>query len=88
MFRDSFSDEVDPSQEQEPNGDSHITPEEVSGRLLELVRTGTMSEITSYITLMRYGTEIPHHSKQDIAKRLHISVPTLDKYRALAEENT
>ena len=88
VFRDSFSDEVDPSQEQEPNGDPHITPEDIRRKLLELVQTGTMSEITSYITLMRYETEIPHHSKQDIAKRLHISVPTLDKYRALAEENT
>lgn len=87
-FRDSFSDEADPSQKQEPNGDLHITPEDIRGKLLELVQTGTMSEITSYITLMRYETEIPHHSKQDIAKRLHISVPTLDKYRALAEENT
>ncbi len=85
-FRDSFSDEVDPSQE--PNGDPHITPEDVRGRLLELVQTGTMSEITSYITLMRYETEIPHYSKRDIAKRLQISVPTLDKYCALAEENT
>ena len=88
VFRDSFSDEVDPAQAQEPNGDPHITPEDISGRLLELVQTGTMSEITSYITLMRYETEIPHHSKQDIAKRLQISVPTLDKYRALAEEDT
>ncbi len=88
VFRDSFSDEVDPSQEEEPNGDPHITPEDIRGKLLELVQTGTMSEITSYITLMRYETEIPHYSKQDIAKRLHISVPTLDKYRALAEEDT
>ena len=88
VFRDSFADEVDPSQEQESNGDPDITPEDVSGRLLELVRTGTMSEITSYISLMRYEAEIPHHSKRDIAKRLQISVPTLDKYRALAEEDT
>ena len=85
-FRDSFADEVEPSQE--PNGDPHTTPEDIRGRLLELVRTGTMSEITSYISLMRYEAEIPHHSKQDIAKRLQISVPTLDKYCALAEENT
>ena len=85
-FRDSFSDEVDPSQE--PNGDPHTTPEDISGRLLELVRTGTMSEITAYISLMRYEAEIPHSSKQDIAERLQISVPTLDKYRALVEENT
>ena len=85
-FRDSFSDEVEPSQA--PNRDAHRIPEDVRGRLVELVQTGTMSEITSYITLMRYETEIPHHSKQDIAKRLQISVPTLDKYRALAEENT
>ena len=87
-FRDSFADEVEPSQEQEPNGDPHITPEDVRGRLLELAQTGTMSEITSYISLMRYEAEIPHYSKQDIAKRLQISVPTLDKYRALAEEDT
>ena len=85
-FRDSFADEVDPSQE--PNGDPHITPEDIRGRLLELLETGTMSEITSYISLMRYEAEIPHYSKRDIAKRLQISVPTLDKYRALAEENT
>ena len=69
-------------------GTPHITPEDISGKLLELLQTGTMSEITSYITLMRYETEIPHYSKRDIAKRLHISVPTLDKYRALAEETT
>ncbi len=87
-FRDSFADEVDPSQEQEPNGDPPVTPEDVRNRLLELVQTGTMSEITSYISLIRYEAEIPHHSKRDIAKRLQISVPTLDKYRALAEENT
>ena len=85
-FRDSFAVEVEPSQD--PNGDSHITPEDVKRRLWELVRTGTMSEITSYISLMRYEAEIPHHSKRDIAKRLQISVPTLDKYCALAEENT
>ena len=81
---DSRAVAVEPSQE--PNGDSHITPEDARRRLWELIQTGTMSEITSYITLMRYETEIPHHSKQDIAKRLQISVPTLDKYRALAEE--
>ena len=86
VFRDSFAVEVDSSQE--PNGDPHITPEDVRGRLWELVQTGTMSEITSYISLMRYEAEIPHYSKRDIAKRLQISVPTLDKYRALAEENT
>ena len=84
-FRDSFSDEVDPSQA--PNGDPHTTPEDIRSRLLELVRTGTMSEITSYISLMRYEAEILHSSKGDIAERLQISVPTLDKYRALAEEN-
>ncbi len=85
-LRDSFSGEVEPSQE--PNGDSHLTPEDVRSRLWELVKSGTMSEITSYITLMRYETEIPHSSKRDIAKRLQISVPTLDKYRTLVEENT
>ena len=85
-FRDSFADEVDPSQE--PNGDPHIAPEDIRGRLLELLETGTMFEITSYISLMGYEAEIPHYSKRDIAKRLQISVPTLDKYRALAEENT
>ena len=85
-FRDSFSGEVDPSQE--ANGDSHITPEDVRGRLLELVQTGTISEITSYISLMRYEAEIPHYTKREIAERLQISVPTLDKYCALAEENT
>ena len=85
-LRDSFSGEVEPSQE--PNRDSHITPADVRSRFWELVESGTMSEITSYITLMRYETEIPHCSKQEIAERLHISVPTLDKYRALAKENT
>ena len=85
-FRDSFAVEMEPSQD--PNGDPHITPEDVRRRLWELVQTGTMSEITSYISLMRYEAEIPHHSKRDIAKRLQISVPTLDKYRALAEENS
>ena len=85
-FRDSFSGEVDPSQE--PNRDSHIAPEDVRDRLWELVQTGTMSEITSYISLMRYEAEIPHYTKREIAERLQISVPTLDKYCALAEENT
>ena len=84
-FKDSFAVEADPVQE--TNGDPHVIPEDIRNRLLELVQTGTMSEITSYISLMRYEAEIPHHSKQDIAKRLQISVPTLDKYRALAEEN-
>ncbi|MCG9133901.1 sigma-54-dependent Fis family transcriptional regulator [Candidatus Poribacteria bacterium] len=88
VFRDSFSDEVGPSQEQESNGEPHITPEDVSGKLLELVQTGTMSEITSYISFMRYEAEIPHYTKQEIAERLQISVPTLDKYRALAEEDS
>ena len=86
VFRDSRPVEVE--HPQEPNGDPHITSEDAGGRLWELVQTGTISEITSYITLMRYETEIPHCSKRDIAKRLQISVPTLDKYRALAEENT
>ncbi|MDE0324458.1 MAG: sigma-54 dependent transcriptional regulator [Candidatus Poribacteria bacterium] len=85
-FRDSFSGEVDPSQE--TNGDSHLTPEDTRDRLWELIQTGTMSEITSYISLMRYEAEIPHYTKREIAERLQISVPTLDKYCALAEENT
>lgn len=85
-FRDSFSDEVDPSQA--PNGDSYITPEDTRDRLSELIQTGTISEITSYISLMRYEAEIPHYTKREIAERLQISVPTLDKYCALAEENT
>ncbi len=88
VSRDSFADHVEPSQAQAPNGDTRITPEDISSRLLELVQTGTMSEITACITLMRYEAEIPHSSKQDIAKRLEISVPTLDKYCALAEEDT
>ena len=72
----------------EPNGSSHTTPEGIKNRLWELAQSGTVSEITSYITLMRQQTESIHSSKQDIAKRLQISVPTLDKYCALAEENT
>lgn len=84
-FRDSFAVEADPVQE--TNGTPPVIPEDVKNRLWELVQTGTMSEITAYITLMRYEAEIPHASKLDIAKRLQISVPTLDKYRALAEEN-
>ena len=70
------------------NGNSHITSEDDRNRLWELVQTGTMSEITSHITLMRYRAESPHCSKQDIAKGLQISVPTLHKYCALAGENT
>ncbi len=85
-FKDSFAVEADPPQA--PNGDPPVIPEEVRNRLCELAQTGTMSEITAYITLMRYEAEISHTSKLDIAKRLHISVPTLDKYRALAEENS
>ena len=72
----------------ESDGTSHATPEDAKDKLWEMVQTGTISEITSYITLMRYETERSNHSKQDIAKRLQISVPTLDKYRTLAEENT
>ena len=68
------------------NGPSHIRPENEKNRLLELVQSGTMSEITAYTAYMRYQTEIPRYSKQDIAKGLQISVTTLDKYRALAEE--
>ena len=85
-FRDSFAVEADPAQA--PNGDPPVVPEDVRNRLSELAQTGTMSEITAYVTLMRYEAEIPHSSKQDIAERLQISVPTLDKYRTLAEENT
>ena len=85
-FRDSFAVEAEPVQA--PDRDPHAIPEDVRNRLLELAQTGAMSEITAYISLMRYEAEIPHSSKLDIAKRLQISVPTLDKYRALAEENT
>ena len=86
VLRDARTVEVASSQE--PNGDPHITPEDAMDRLSELIRNGTMSEITAYITLMRYETEIPYYSKRDIAKRLQISVPTLDKYRALAMEKS
>ena len=68
------------------NGKSHTRPIEDNNKLWELIQTGTVSEITAYTTYMRYQTEIPRHSKQDIAERLQISVPTLDKYCALAEE--
>ncbi len=68
------------------NGDSHITSENDKNRLWELVQTGTMSEITAYTALMRYQAENPHNSKQNIAKALQISVPTLDKYCALAKQ--
>ena len=70
------------------NGNSHIIPEDDKNRLWELIQTGTMAEITSHITFMRYRAESSHCSKQDIAKGLRISVPTLDKYCALAEGNT
>ena len=76
------------SNSKEFNGDSSIISEDGKDRLWELVQTGTMSEITSHITLMRYQTESLHCSKQDIAKGLQISVPTLDKYCALAEGNS
>ena len=76
------------SNSKEFNGDSPITSEDDKNRLWELIQTGTMSEITSHVTLMRYQAESTHCSKQDIAKGLQISVPTLDKYCALAEENT
>ncbi len=70
------------------NGNSPMIPENDKNRLWELIQTGTMSEITSHITLMRYRAESSHCSKQDIAKGLKISVPTLDKYCALADGNT
>ena len=79
---------VEAENSKEFNGDSHIIPEDNKNRLWELVQTGTISEITSHITLMRYQAENSHCSKQDIAKGLQISVPTLDKYCALAEEST
>ena len=72
----------------ESNGNSRIIPENEKNRLWELLQTGTISEITSHITLMRYQAESSHCSKQDIAKGLQISVPTLDKYCALAEGNS
>jgi len=70
------------------NGNSHIIPEDHKNRLWELVQTGTISEITSHVTFMRYQAESAHYSKRDIAKSLQISVPTLDKYCALAEGDT
>lgn len=72
----------------ESNGNSPMTSENDKNRLWELVQTGTMSEITSHITFMRYQAESPHCSKRDIAKGLQISVPTLDKYCALAEQSS
>ena len=79
---------VETGSSQESNRNSHIIHEENKNRLWELVQTGTMSEITAHITLMRYRAESPHRSKQNIAKDLQISVPTLHKYCALAGENT
>ena len=86
IFRDSDLREIENLNE--PNGNLPTTPEDAKEKLWELVQTGTISEITSYITLMRYEKEQSDYSKQDIAKRLQISVPTLDKYRTLAEDNT
>ena len=77
---------VEAETSKEFNGGSHITSENEKNRLWELVQTGTMSEITAYTALMRYQAENPHNSKQNIAKALQISVPTLDKYCALAKE--
>ncbi len=71
----------------EGNGDLHITPQDDKNELWELLKTGTISEIVNYITLIRYQTESSHYSKQDIAKGLQISVPTLEKYCALAWES-
>ena len=79
---------IETGSSQEPNGNSHIIHEDDKNRLWELAQIGTISEITSHITLMRYRSEIPHCSKQDIAKGLQISVPTLHKYCALAGGNT
>ena len=79
---------VEAENSKEFNGNSHIIPEDNKNRLWELIQTGTMSEITSHVTLMRYQAENSHRSKQDIAKGLQISVPTLDKYCALAEGNS
>ena len=79
---------VEAENSKEFNGNSHIIPEENKNGLWELIQTGTISEITSHITLMRYQAENSHCSKQDIAKSLQISVPTLDKYCALAEGNS
>ena len=86
ILRDSTL--LEPGNLIEPNGTPHTIPEDAKDKLWEMVQTGTISEITAYITLMRYETERSLHSKQDIAKRLQISVPTLDKYCTLAEEDT
>ncbi len=79
---------IEAANSKEFNGNSHIISEDDKNRLWELVQTGTISEIVSHITLMRYRAESPHCSKQDIAKGLRISVPTLHKYCASAGENT
>lgn len=79
---------IEAANSKEFNGHSHTIFEDDRNRLWELIQTGTISEITSHITLIRYRAESSHRSKQDIAKDLQISVPTLHKYCALAGENT
>ena len=79
---------IEAANSKEFNWNSHTISEDNRNRLWALVQMGTISEITSHIALMRYRAEIPHRSKQDIAKDLQISVPTLHKYCALAGENT
>ena len=38
----------------EPDSDLHIISQDDKNRLWELIQTGTMSEITAYVTLTRY----------------------------------
>ena len=77
---------VDEKKLEEFDNDLHGLSENDKNRLWGLAQNGTISEIAAYITLMRYQAENPHSSKRDIAKGLQISVPTLDKYCALAEK--
>ena len=59
---------------------SSTIPDNTKNQLWELAKFGTIPDITSHISLMRYETENPYRSKKDIAKQLKISVPTLNKY--------
>ena len=86
VLRDSISVKLEDSDEPDDLLDPPLA--DPKNGLWKLVRNGTISEITSHVTLIRYETEIPHRPKKDIAKDLKISVPTLDKYCEYAKKSS
>ena len=70
----------------EPDQTSQTIPQNTKDRLWELARFGTIRDIASHISFIRYKAEMPYRSKKDIAEQLKISVPTLNKYCEYAKK--